>query len=483
MANIQLGNNQVPVQDYNWTQAPRSLDPNPGQNLNLAASGQTGQFGTPSGNTDYAAKFGTALQGLLKQYQQLGTKPMQTQALNASDAQTNASTAALTNPALQGYAPSTINNASSAAAKPFDPIIQGAQNSAQTFGEQIKGFGDVLNNAQNFLKEQSAQQEKSQANARDIVNSAMSIGSDAVNSLIKTNPDLVKAAGYDTKTLQGLSDALKGKETVASQQFNTIHSSSGSSGISGSITPQQSAPVVSPAQDAAVADIIRSNANQWGHAADAIDAQFGKGTATKYDSWLKSVYQQGQNIDSVYQPQDIGNLRSIDVSRLSTAANRIVNNYVKSGTYKVVSEGAPYLSRISAASQNPGSISDVELLDSVTKLNTGGNQVTEAQVGTILRGRSLADTLNILHNKLGKGGVLSSDQRSQLEQLASATYAKYLKDYTPVYKQATAQLQAARIPQSLWPIPDWNTLVGQQQAASNNSSSGDYNAYLKAIGQ
>lgn len=37
----------------------------------------------------------------------------------------------------------------------------------------------------------------------------------------------------------------------------------------------------------------------WGTAADQIDAEFGKGTSTKYDSWLKQVYQNGQSVNTL----------------------------------------------------------------------------------------------------------------------------------------------------------------------------------------
>lgn len=40
-----------------------------------------------------------------------------------------------------------------------------------------------------------------------------------------------------------------------------------------------------------VKEIIASHPGEWGNAADQIDAEFGKGTATKYDDLLKSVYQ------------------------------------------------------------------------------------------------------------------------------------------------------------------------------------------------
>lgn len=205
-------------------QATRQLSPNPGANLSLAASdpaSSQGQFGSAAGNSDYAAKFGTALQSLLKQYQQLGTKPFQQQALNASDAQTNASTAALTNPANQGYNPSTIMNAGSAAAKPFNPIIQGAQDSAQTFGEQIKSFGDVLKSSQDLLDKQAQTKKDTQNEAQQLVHEAIAAGSDAISSLAKTQPDIIKLAGYDANTITGFVTALQKQETKKTSSTTT----------------------------------------------------------------------------------------------------------------------------------------------------------------------------------------------------------------------------------------------------------------------
>jgi hypothetical protein len=57
--------------------------------------------------------------------------------------------------------------------------------------------------------------------------------------------------------------------------------------------------VVSPDMDARVKQIIAANPGEYGHAADQIDAKFGKGTATKYDSWLRGVYLYGQDINNI----------------------------------------------------------------------------------------------------------------------------------------------------------------------------------------
>ncbi len=52
-------------------------------------------------------------------------------------------------------------------------------------------------------------------------------------------------------------------------------------------------------EEARVRQIIAANPGEWGHAADQIDTEFGKGTATKYDALLKSVYQDGKNVGSI----------------------------------------------------------------------------------------------------------------------------------------------------------------------------------------
>lgn len=50
-----------------------------------------------------------------------------------------------------------------------------------------------------------------------------------------------------------------------------------------------------------VKQIISQHPNEWGHAADQIDREFGKGTATKYDDYLKDVYQGGDWTSEVEQ--------------------------------------------------------------------------------------------------------------------------------------------------------------------------------------
>ena len=75
-------------------------------------------------------------------------------------------------------------------------------------------------------------------------------------------------------------------------QANIAHG--GGSGVGGASS------IVDPTTDAGVKAIIAANPGQWGHAADAIDAKYGVGTATQYDAQLKAVYQSGQNVNTAF---------------------------------------------------------------------------------------------------------------------------------------------------------------------------------------
>ncbi len=146
-------------------------------------------------------------------------------------------------------------------------------------------------------------------------------------------------------------------------------------------------------------------------------------------------------------------------SRYTTAANRIVSNFIALPGYSLVANGLPYLQRIAAAEATPGSVSDQDLLDSLTKLNTSGNAISDAQVSLITGGKSFADTVNVAQNKLGTGGVLSDSQRQQISKIANSIYTNYAKGYQPIYDQVTSQLTQAGIPQQFWTIPDLNALA------------------------
>lgn len=149
----------------------------------------------------------------------------------------------------------------------------------------------------------------------------------------------------------------------------------------------------------------------------------------------------------------------------TTATNKELSAFKDLGTYKVLSTVAPYMANIRAAQVNPGSISDLELLDSYVRLSKGGTgQVTGDQVDIALKGASIADSASVLEQKLQNGGVLSTNQRNQLVQLASNVYNENAADYKKIYVAATQGLQAQGIPVQFWSnLPDLNALLGSNQ--------------------
>lgn len=170
------------------------------------------------------------------------------------------------------------------------------------------------------------------------------------------------------------------------------------------------------------------------------------------------------------------------IRRYTMDSNAIVANYINQPSYTMVSNALPYLTRIDAATQNPGSVSDQELLDSLTKIDTGGGVITDAQVKLITDGQSWSDALNVLKNKAANGGVLSTKQRAEMVQLAHSVYQGYQKVYQPLYNEATTKLQGAGIPKSMWTIPDLNSLSAQSGYPMGGASSSTNNSGSTTIG-
>lgn len=169
--------------------------------------------------------FNGAIQGLLQQYQQMGTKPFQTQALDAQQEQNNR-VLQQTPSSMIGATPGQQNSVRSASAQAVDPIIQGAHSSAQTYGEQLNSYGNILNNAISFSKNHEATLQQAKDDARSIVHDAVSAGSEAVQALIQAQPDILKTAGYNADTLQGIVASLKRQE--AQTAYKTYDTGAGS---------------------------------------------------------------------------------------------------------------------------------------------------------------------------------------------------------------------------------------------------------------
>lgn len=154
--------------------------------------------------------------------------------------------------------------------------------------------------------------------------------------------------------------------------------------------------------------------------------------------------------DPVYSP--------LSMTRNTLASERIAAPFKKMPQYDLTAGAQVYLDRINAALAHPGSVADQDLLDSLTKLNTSGNAITDAQVRLITAGKSLGDQFGVWSNALKNGGVLSENQRNQVRDIANNIAANYRTSYQPVYDAAAKQLTAAKIPKQFWTIPDLNSL-------------------------
>lgn len=166
---------------------------------------------TSIAESDQSQIFGLAVMDLLKQYQGIEKQPFARQELDAQSAQ--ASRAAYTPPELIGASPSLQAGARNAAVGALDPTIQGARVAGQTFGSQLSTFNDILGQAKGFLAEQANAEAKKRDDARAIVNTALSAGSEAFQGLLDQQPQLLKVAGIDPETAKFFVNSLKAKES------------------------------------------------------------------------------------------------------------------------------------------------------------------------------------------------------------------------------------------------------------------------------
>lgn len=178
----------------------------------------------PQANPQTVNQFNTAVQGLLKQYQTMGTKPFAVQGFDAQQVQNNRISAAPT-PDMVGASPGQQNSVRTSSAQAVQPTISGAQNSQQTFGEQLNSFGNSIKDAQSFMQSYQTSQTQQKSQAQALIHDTISGGSDALAALIQSQPDLVKLAGYSPETLQGVVAGLRKTEQQSAdskKQFTSI---------------------------------------------------------------------------------------------------------------------------------------------------------------------------------------------------------------------------------------------------------------------
>ena len=205
---------------YTYTSpAARQLSFLPGESAStLQATGSIANtVGSNVPNASAAQNFNARLVEMLKQYQQLGTKPFAEQALNAEAAQAGRVLQTPSN--LIGASPALQSSVRSADVSALSPTVQGAQNSQKTFSEQISGLGNAITQAQNLVQTFEAQQQTQVENARKVVDYALASGSDGLNAFLSTKEGeaTIKAAGLNKETLAAMVPYLKKQEQDAAE--------------------------------------------------------------------------------------------------------------------------------------------------------------------------------------------------------------------------------------------------------------------------
>lgn len=162
--------------------------------------------------------FNLSLMNLLKQYQQLGTAPLQNAQLNASDLQQQR--IQQTPQELIGAAPSVQSGVRNAAAEALSPTITGLGQQQKTFTEQLKSFGDVLNTAKSIGDQMVAAENKSRDDARSLIKDSFTLFGGA--AFDNATPDEVKQmekmAGLPTGYIEGVGKTVKERELELKKQ-------------------------------------------------------------------------------------------------------------------------------------------------------------------------------------------------------------------------------------------------------------------------
>lgn len=190
------------------------------------------------------------------------------------------------------------------------------------------------------------------------------------------------------------------------------------------------------------------------------------------DTWAKGITLAQGTAKIIELNQQGGYYGARTTQALTSAASSVVSSYIASPEYEAVANGAVYLNRIAGAMANPGSVSDNDLLDAITKLDTGGQAITDAQVSTITGGRSTLDSIQVLAQKVANGGVLSANQRATIQKLASLVFDNYQSTLAPLYSQTLNNLSGEGLTPEQAGLLDFNGIVSTGAANQDISVGG-----------
>lgn len=175
-------------------------------------------------NQTPAQKFSGLLADLLRRHQQLGTRPFAEQSISGQEEQVRRTEQTPAN--LIGASPTIQSGVRAAQVGAVQPTVSGAETGQKTFGEQIKSFGDVIQNTRQFLVDEESRQQQLKENMRqNIIDAATLGGSAGLDSLLKTKEgqQAFKIAGFDSETLIA---SVKSREVEEKRRFDVEQSTS-----------------------------------------------------------------------------------------------------------------------------------------------------------------------------------------------------------------------------------------------------------------
>lgn len=160
--------------------------------------------------------FGLKIADMLRRYQ----KPFVEQGFNAQEEQVRRLSARPSDD-LIGASPTLQSGVRSAEAGALDPTIRGAD----LGGKTISGY---LDQVKDIVQTYQAQQKETATRAQQVINGLITSKSgDGILALVEAQPDVVKMAGYDTKTLQAIANSFKEQASQPDIDFQKLEDAYG----------------------------------------------------------------------------------------------------------------------------------------------------------------------------------------------------------------------------------------------------------------
>ena len=162
-------------------------------------------------------RFNLKLMSLLKQYQTLGTRPFEERALGAEAAQARR----LGAEAEPGMAPGLQRFVRGAEVGAMAPTIAGAKEMGRTFAEQLRGFGDVLEQSRLIASSMEESQRKSKSDARELIFTSFTLfGGSAFEGMDEKELEtLEKTAGFPKGYVSDVGSTIIERETMREKEL------------------------------------------------------------------------------------------------------------------------------------------------------------------------------------------------------------------------------------------------------------------------